>query len=181
LGVDETNFFKIALAVHEAAPRIESYNQYYSESVIASLSNYDDQCEVWVQTGDHQICDYQKFLDTLKHIDFDNSKPIDILPFDHVIYPSSSTKNKKAVVLYTTQFSSKFAEFHNYLSKAVEEHNITYIIRYRPSTSAVAPGSPLYLSGYGVEMALKRTDYLVIDDRTSQGNMTSTRTYDDLF
>lgn len=174
MGVDETHFFKIALAVHEAAPRIESYNQYYSESIIPSLAKYDDQCEVWVQTGDQQICDYQEFLDKLNKLDFETSKPIDILPFDHVIRPSlssSSNSDKKTVVLYTNQFSSKFAEFHAYLTKAVEEHDITYMIRYRPASSTLAPGAPLYLSGYGVEMALKKTDYLVIDDRSSQGTI----------
>jgi UDP-glucose:glycoprotein glucosyltransferase len=170
LGKDQTNFFKIALAVHEAAPRIEDYNQYYTESIVPSLVTYNEQCEVWAQTSNNQFCDYQEFLKAFKDID-DSEETFKLLPFDHVIYPSFEKSSKKTVVLYTNKFSSKFAEFHDYLTGAVDEHGITYVIRYRPSLSNVAPGSPLYLSGYGVEMALKRTDYLVIDDRNSQGKI----------
>ncbi|KAI9244442.1 UDP-glucose:glycoprotein glucosyltransferase-domain-containing protein [Helicostylum pulchrum] len=164
LGVDETNFFKIALSVHEAAPRIEAYNQYYRESVIPSLSQYDDQCEVWAQVDNTQVCDFQEFVNSIKQ---ESEASINLLPFDHIIRPSSGV-SRKTVILYTTQFSSKFAEFHNYLTKAVDEQEITYVIRYRSPLSSLAPGTPLYLSGYGVEMALKNTDYLVIDDRTSE-------------
>lgn len=165
MGVDETNFFKIALSVHEAAPRIEAYNQYYRESVIPSLSQYDDQCEVWAQVDNTQVCDFQEFVNSIKQ---GSEASINLLPFDHIIRPSSGV-SRKTVILYTTQFSSKFAEFHNYLTKAVDEQEITYVIRYRSPLSSLAPGTPLYLSGYGVEMALKNTDYLVIDDRTSEG------------
>ncbi|KAG2196556.1 hypothetical protein INT47_010395 [Mucor saturninus] len=167
LGKDQTNFLKIALAVHEAAPRIEAYNQYYTESVVPSLASYDDGCEVWAQVNNKQLCDYQEFLKAFK--DIENSEETrKLLSFDHVIYPTSKELSKKTIVLYTNKFSFKFAEFHNYLTKAVVDHDITYVIRYRPPLSNMAPGAPLYLSGYGVEMALKKTDYLVIDDRNSK-------------
>ena len=39
----------------------------------------------------------------------------------------------------------------------------SYRIRYRPSPASA--GKPLVVNGYGVELALKRTDYIVIDDR----------------
>ena len=39
----------------------------------------------------------------------------------------------------------------------------SYRVRYRPTPSEA--GRPLVVSGYGVELALKRTDYIVIDDR----------------
>lgn len=168
LGRDQTNFLKIALGVHEASPRIEAYSQYYTESVVPSLVTYNEQCEVWAQVNNKQLCDYQEFLKEFKDSE-DSEKTLELLPFDHVIYPTSKKLSKKAVVLYTNKFSSKFSEFHDYLTKAVDAHNIIYVIRYRPAISNVAPGPPLYLSGYGVEMALKKTDYLVIDDRDSQG------------
>jgi UDP-glucose:glycoprotein glucosyltransferase len=169
LGKDETNFFKLSLAIHEAAPRIETYNQYYSESVVPSLSHYDEQCQVWAQVGDKQYCDYEQLLEAIKS-DKDATDTVEILSFDHIFCPDVENKDGRTIVLYTSQFSSEFKKFHDYLSKAVVDHNITYIVRYRPSISNVARGTPLYLSGYGVEMALKKTDYLVIDDRTSQGS-----------
>lgn len=176
LGKDQTNFFKIALAVHEAAPRIEAYHQYYTESIVPSLASYNEQCEVWVQANNNQFCDYQEFLQAFKNIK-DSEETTKLLPFDHVIHPSSKKSSNKTVVLYTNKFSSKFAEFHDYLTKSVDEYGITYVIRYRPPLSSISPGSPLYLSGFGVEMALKKTDYLVIDDRNSEGKILLQKSY----
>lgn len=45
----------------------------------------------------------------------------------------------------------------------VKEGKASYRLRYKPS--AVQAARPLFLHGYGVELALKRTDYIVIDDR----------------
>lgn len=42
--------------------------------------------------------------------------------------------------------------------------DVSYRLRYKPSPAANARRA-LYLNGYGVELALKRTDYIVIDDR----------------
>lgn len=165
--MDETNFFKLALSVHEAAPRIEAYNQFYRESVVHSLSQYDDQCEVWAQVDHTQFCDFGAVVDRIEN-GKQEGETIKLVPFDHVVRPKSG-KSRLTVVLYTSQFSSQFEEFHNYLKKAVDEHEITYVIRYRSPLASVTPDTPLYLSGYGVELALKNTDYLVIDDRTSEG------------
>lgn len=45
---------------------------------------------------------------------------------------------------------------------------MSYRVRYRPPFSGEP--RPLFLNGYGVELALKRTDYIVIDDRSSERN-----------
>lgn len=49
-----------------------------------------------------------------------------------------------------------------------------YVVRYRPrmvpedaESAEVAPSRGTPLTGYGVEMALKKTDYLVVDDRVT--------------
>jgi UDP-glucose:glycoprotein glucosyltransferase len=163
LGNDETNFFKLSLAIHEAAPRMEAYNQYYRESVMPALSQYDDQCKVWVQLGNRQFCDIHQFTDALSQ-EKNTAEAVDILPFDHVVYSPGATKKAPNVVIYTDRFSAQFEEFYKALN---DVHDLSYIIRYRPSI--LPSSSPLYLAGYGVEMALKKTDYLVIDDRSSQG------------
>lgn len=159
LGVDETNFFKLSLAIHEAAPRIEAYNQFYRESIVPGVSAYNDNCDVWAHIEDQQYCELTQFIDALTSQSATSTKPIELLPFDHVV---SKSQADPTVALYTDRFSAKFAEFHN----ALNQHAISHVIRYRPDTANVPV--PLYLSGYGVEMALKKTDYLVIDDRSSQ-------------
>lgn len=159
LGVDETNFFKLSLAIHEAAPRIEAYNQFYRESIVPGVSAYNDDCDVWAQIGDQQYCDLTQFIDALTGQSAASTKPIELLPFDHLV---SKSQTDPIVALYTDRFSAKFAEFHD----ALNQQAIPHVIRYRPHAAHVP--TPLYLSGYGVEMALKKTDYLVIDDRSSQ-------------
>ncbi|CEP14268.1 hypothetical protein [Parasitella parasitica] len=160
LGADETNFFKLSLAVHEASPRIEAYNQFYKENVVPSIAQYNDECDVWAQIENQQYCDEAQFTDALLSTESATpKKPIEILPFDHIV---SNAASEPTVALYTDRFSNKFALFLD----ALRHHNVAHVIRYRPSITNVPV--PLYLSGYGVEMALKKTDYLVIDDRSSQ-------------
>lgn len=56
-----------------------------------------------------------------------------------------------------------FSEFHRELSQRARQGEFSYRVRYRPFLTAES--KPLHLNGYGVGLALKRTDYIVIDDR----------------
>jgi UDP-glucose:glycoprotein glucosyltransferase len=66
--------------------------------------------------------------------------------------------------LYGDINSPLFAHFHEVLSRTARAGQTSYRFRYRPYLSE--DRTPLVLSGYGVELALKRTDYIVIDDRS---------------
>jgi hypothetical protein len=88
-----------------------------------------------------------------------------VLPLDRVSRPSITPQ----ATLYfdpegpTAQSSSliKYLDYH-----AGYRPEFSYIIRYRPSPGqSRRPKSKM--AGYGVELALKRTDYLVVDDRNS--------------
>jgi UDP-glucose:glycoprotein glucosyltransferase len=65
--------------------------------------------------------------------------------------------------LYTDITSPSFAKFHKTLRKTAEEGKTSYRVRHKPSASTQK--SPLIVNGYGVSLQLKRTDYIVIDDR----------------
>lgn len=69
-------------------------------------------------------------------------------------------------VLYADILSPLFAQFHQTISGTARSGQTSYRIRYRPA--ATAAQRPLVINGYGVELALKRTDYIVIDDRRSE-------------
>jgi len=74
-----------------------------------------------------------------------------------------------AWTLYVDITSPEFAQqYTQWLARA--EKN--YRIRYRPSSDG-AEGRPVSVSGYGVELALKRTDYIVIDDREDGEDITN--------
>jgi len=70
-------------------------------------------------------------------------------------------------ILYADITSPLFGQFHQTISKTARSGHTSYRIRYRPSLSS--SGKPLVVNGYGIELALKRTDYIVIDDRDGGG------------
>lgn len=118
-------------------------------------------CEVWVETGAGSTCDIDAIVTTTS---------LEHLPFDRVL---STRADAPTAILYTPNFSHPdFLRFHRYLSAQALDGQLAYIIRYAPSKSA-DPFPPLALAGYGVELALKNTDYLVIDDREKEGTGTS--------
>ena len=86
------------------------------------------------------------------------------LPFDRILGDSHAAPS----ILYADILSPSFAQFHQAVSKAARAGRTSYRVRYKPSLGK--PRSPLVVSGYGVELALKRTDYIVIDDRPAQSS-----------
>lgn len=84
------------------------------------------------------------------------------LPFDRVLGDVSLPP----AVLYADVSSPMFKDFHETLSEMAKSGQISYRVRYRPPQHWTP--RPLFVSGYGVELALKRTDYIVIDDRDAE-------------
>jgi UDP-glucose:glycoprotein glucosyltransferase len=69
----------------------------------------------------------------------------------------------QASILYADITSPAFAQFHQTLIKTARTGKTSYRVRHkRPD---LYQSKPLVIGGYGVELALKRTDYIVIDDR----------------
>jgi UDP-glucose:glycoprotein glucosyltransferase len=69
-------------------------------------------------------------------------------------------------ILYADITAPQFKKWHKTLSKTAKEGKTSYRVRHKPSLQA--PTSPLVVNGYGVELQLKRTDYIVIDDRQAE-------------
>jgi hypothetical protein len=98
-----------------------------------------------------------------------------LLPFDHV-YPYDNRPESSAI-LYISTLSASQADLYEYLcSHAANDESFSIIVRYRPPPSSrtkedsvVSTQDNQYkknsLKGYGVELVLKRTDYLAVDDR----------------
>ena len=82
------------------------------------------------------------------------------LPFDRVL---GNDAYGLPSLLYADITHPFFGQFHETLSKTAREGRTSYRLRYRPPNSESR--RPLYVNGYGVELVLKRTDYVVIDDR----------------
>jgi UDP-glucose:glycoprotein glucosyltransferase len=155
--VEALSSFKFALSLHAAAPRIEAHFQYYNTSIAPGMMAAQDAvCPVWVYLNGKQYC--SPALDRAQQdITEDNG---DVLPFDRVL---AETSELPSSILYADITHPLFGQFHETVSKTARDGKSSYRVRYRPSK--MGPPRPLYLNGYGVELVLKRTDYIVIDDR----------------
>lgn len=103
----------------------------------------------------------EHFLHTAEH----HTRNQEELPFDHTL---SLSPELPVSTLYADINSPLFGHFHRTLSATARTGITSYRIRYRPSTSIASRA--LAVSGYGVELTLKRTDYIVIDDRDKEKN-----------
>ncbi|RAL10314.1 putative UDP-glucose:glycoprotein glucosyltransferase [Aspergillus homomorphus CBS 101889] len=152
--------FKLSLAIRSASPRIAAHYQYYNASVQQSLAAAQDAvCPVWVHSEGKQYC--SSTLERAQQGVMGPSDPPE-LPFDRVFGDSSLPP----AILYADVASPMFKDFHQSLTALAKEGQISYRVRYRPPQHWSS--RPLFVSGYGVELALKRTDYIVIDDRAAE-------------
>ncbi|KAK4156839.1 UDP-glucose:glycoprotein glucosyltransferase [Chaetomidium leptoderma] len=147
--------FKLALSMRTAAPRVEAHYQYYTTAVEPSLSGSQDGCGQWLLVDGKQYC--TPALDSA-HGDVENNAQGRTLPFDRKFGAGSPE-----VILYADITSPSFASYHETAMKMARDGEGSYRVRYKRSPAH--PSEALSVNGYGVELALKRTDYIVIDDR----------------
>ncbi|KAJ2058270.1 killer toxin resistant protein [Coemansia sp. S146] len=173
------SLLKLELAAHIYAPAVVAQYQLYNSTVvpeIKSVRQFDESCTAWAQYKDKQACsieavdkllDIEKFYGTT-YIEQAKIEPM-VLALDHVYAPKAvaSAAASKLVVLYADPRAEGFVELHEHLVAQAESDGITYVLRYRAwvSDDPTSKGHLLGLSGYGVELALKSTEYKVIDDR----------------
>ncbi|KAJ1983211.1 killer toxin resistant protein [Dimargaris verticillata] len=174
------------MALHTAAPAVEAYYQYYTDTVVpdlnATLPAFDSACPVWVLFNQRQYCGEdavrQAFptspRDNPAHEPKDGQLMIQVspkrLPFDHIysasgVGPVTDAAGPTAI-LYADIAHPAFLPVHQLLLQFATTQPATYIFRPRPPTTS-SP-QPLYLSGYGVSLRLKSTEYRVIDDEAHQ-------------
>jgi len=82
------------------------------------------------------------------------------LPIDRVL---NYDEDIPAAILLADIESPDFGKFHKLLSERAKQGKLSYRVRYKAPRDRKA--RPIPLSGYGVDLALKKTDYLVMDDR----------------
>ncbi|KAI1306453.1 hypothetical protein EDD11_004745 [Mortierella claussenii] len=160
---------KWSLAMHTTAPWIEAHYHLYNSTIVpdrTSKGAFDPSCGVWVDWYDRQVCTVTALESIVasglgQYKEKARSKP-STMDLDHV--QSSQSDPSLFTILYADIYDPEFAQFRHYLDKLATDHGLSYSIRYRPPTNDTEHSS-LPLAGYGVELALKSTDYIVIDDR----------------
>lgn len=89
-------------------------------------------------------------------------------PFDHPSGPVVA-KNLPIAIFYASPTDPSFLPLYRLLSQlsSSDATRLQYTLRWKPST--LQNKDKLVLSGYGAGLVIKRTDYLVIDDRATGG------------
>ena len=121
------------------------------------MAAQDAACPVWVHFEGKQYC--SPTLERAQQ-DVNIDETIAELPFDRKLNHDSEAV---PTILYADITHPLFGQYHETVSKTAKDGRTSYRLRYRPSSSG--DRRPLYVNGYGVELVLKRTDYIVIDDR----------------
>ncbi|KAK3376034.1 glycosyltransferase family 24 protein [Lasiosphaeria ovina] len=156
MSPESLSTYKLALSLRSAAPRIEAHYQFYTTAVEPSLDGEQDGCDHWFLANGKQYC--TPALDGAARGAVKGSSQERTLPFDRKF-----GSGLQDIVLYADITSPGFSKFHEIAMDIAQKGEASYRIRYRRSPAH--PADTLSVNGYGVELALKRTDYIVIDDR----------------
>ncbi|TDL22772.1 hypothetical protein BD410DRAFT_769716 [Rickenella mellea] len=179
---------ELHIALHAATPKIQAFYQYYADQHFAEISN----CTSWVDWYGERICDLDTLMRLVGHESIEStarnssesyvcSQP-KILTFDHINPPRSRNLQipPRTAIFYASPTSTNFRDFHTYLLKLSSSPmpRVEYVFRHVPPEGRnVVERS--YLSGYGVSLDLKKTDYLALDDRRSKQPGQNEETSDD--
>ncbi|XP_067039989.1 UDP-glucose:glycoprotein glucosyltransferase 1-like [Acropora muricata] len=144
------NFLKFSLSLRYYSPRVELFNK-----VAHELPAPD--CEAFIQLGSQIICDVSEAVSAIKKAE--NVPFSQAFEFDHH-YPKSVNKSV-AVVLYGKIGSRSFRLLHEQLEYFAKNENVDYVLRHYFQSSSKRK---IRLSGYGVELAVKKTEYKAVDD-----------------
>lgn len=155
-SAESLSTFKLALSTRSAAPKIEAHYQYYQTGVAPSLKDGQDGCDTWMSFHGQQYCSPES---EEPRGPVQESQERD-LPFDIALGSGPSC------ILYADITAPEFGKFHKMLRSMAKTRLCTYKLRHRRLSLDSLEALPV--SGYGVELALKRTDYIVIDDRKAE-------------
>ncbi|TQS35152.1 hypothetical protein Golomagni_04435 [Golovinomyces magnicellulatus] len=158
--------YQLALSMRSSTPRIEAHYQYYHTAVEPSLNTEKgSSCSIWFFFKGKKYC--SPSLDEAP-VPVISGLRSEELQFDRLL----GNRSAPASILYADLTSPEFAEFHKVLAKNARDGKSSYRLRHIKSKSRES--RPLAISGWGVELALKKTDYIVIDDRTDDESGTDT-------
>ncbi|XP_033842246.1 UDP-glucose:glycoprotein glucosyltransferase 2 isoform X1 [Periophthalmus magnuspinnatus] len=148
----QVNLLKFALSLRTYSPAV------YASQQIASDEPPPDDCAAFVSIHGQHTCSPKDIKKLLKAA-AGRTKPY-LYKDDH-IYPGGNKTEVPIVILYAEIGTKKFTSFHKVLLEKAEEGTLLYVLRHYVEKSKP---KPMLLSGYGVELAIKSTEYKAVDD-----------------
>ncbi|QPG73382.1 hypothetical protein FOA43_000692 [Brettanomyces nanus] len=147
------NLVNINLANRIDSPKIEANYQYFRNFI--KPKNYCPGESAFIVQGEDVYC-HPTDVFALKTVD-NTGNGLQLLPTDHLLGRSD---NKFA--LYGDFRSGEFRKMFSFLYQSMLSGRLSFVWRYIPDETVQ---NYELLGGYGIDMTLKRTDYVVIDDR----------------
>ncbi|CDR44703.1 CYFA0S15e01728g1_1 [Cyberlindnera fabianii] len=153
----ERALFDIPLANKYHSPRIISHYKHYTDSVVPVFekkvtSKCGNHSNTWLKFNDVVYCN----PDDVYALMTDSSSTEELVSFDRLIGSSGPI-----LVLYSNVEDVNFRPFARNLYEGAQAGKLRFVVRYIPQ----GLDEKEVLSGYGIDLTLKRTDYIVIDDR----------------
>ncbi|XP_075236839.1 UDP-glucose-glycoprotein glucosyltransferase isoform X2 [Lycorma delicatula] len=148
----QISVLKLALSLRVYSPRIEMYNQMASQRGVS--------CPIAVDIANQLICVSQKVESAIdKALADKDVKRLETFRLDHH-FPGADNRSVVAI-LYGELGTPEFAQFHKILKQRSNKGEIDYVVRHFVKER---PNRKVRLSGYGVELQMKSTEYKVQDD-----------------
>lgn len=167
---------KFSLSLRSYSPTIEMFNQ-IATNYLLTRSFEDNVCDVFIEIShlktdkdNKLICDLQSIKDKINDLleNYDASKFVhpNIYKIDHVF--SKLNSNSIAVILYGDFTSKNFKQIFDYLKQLANKEKISLYLRHFVATNKNS-FEKVSLSGYGVELQIKSTEYKAQDDTKVKG------------
>uniref|UniRef100_A0ABI7YCR8 UDP-glucose glycoprotein glucosyltransferase 1 n=1 Tax=Felis catus TaxID=9685 RepID=A0ABI7YCR8_FELCA len=152
----QQNLLKFCLSLHSYSATIQAFQQ------IAADEPPPEGCNSFFSVHGKKTCDFDT-LETLLLTASERPKPL-LFKGDHR-YPSSNPESP-VVIFYSEIGYEEFYNFHRQLISKNNAGKINYVLRHYILNPRK---EPVYLSGYGVELAIKSTEYKAKDDTQVKG------------
>uniref|UniRef100_A0A8D2L931 UDP-glucose ceramide glucosyltransferase-like 1 n=1 Tax=Varanus komodoensis TaxID=61221 RepID=A0A8D2L931_VARKO len=149
----QINLLKFSLSLRAYSPTVQMFQQ------IAADEPSPKGCSAFVVIHGKSTCKADEIKKLLKKA-AERPKPY-LFKGDHKFPTLNETV--PVVILYAEMGTKDFATFHEVLSEKARKEEIVYILRH----------FKMYLSGYGVELAIKSTEYKAVDDFQAEGTFFS--------
>lgn len=153
----QMKLLKLSLSLRSLTPRIQS-NLMIAVDILKH-GDCDDGSKAFVIVGGELVCNVKELREKLKNPNRAPASNSELYNFDH-IHPGTEN-NELITTLYGELGGKEYNVFHRVLKDAAANGAIKYVtrhfIRHRSDTK-------VRLSGYGVELHLKSTEYKAQDD-----------------
>ncbi|KAF5892752.1 UDP-glucose:glycoprotein glucosyltransferase 2-like isoform X1, partial [Clarias magur] len=167
LSVLQISLLKFALSLRAYSPAVHAFQQ------IASDEPPPDSCSAFVSVHGLHACSTKDMKSLLKGA-AGRPKPY-LYKNDHK-YPGVNGTDLPVAILYGEIGTKKFNSFHKVLSEKAKEGKLIYVLRH---FVAKPKKQHMLLSGYGVELAIKSTEYKAVDDTHVKDSKSSTTLEED--